>query len=804
MIQNYIKIALRNLKKHKVYSLINIFGFAIGISCCLLIMMYVLDELSYDTFYPHAERIYRAVNYGVVNDRIDHTARSSPPLAKVLSEEFPEVEAVTKCWNYGFPVFRYQDKIFSEEKVFSVDPTFFEVFQVPFIQGNPRTALHQPDALVMTRSMVKKYFGDEDPMGKTINSDNRRDYIVTAVIEDVPANSHFKFDFLQSLENREDARSPVWVFNDFYTYVLLREGANPGDLEAKLFEVVKVNIDPFLQQVLGITVEQFLQGGGDFRYYFQPLTDIHLRSQLDFEIEPNGDIVYVYIFSTIALGILLIACINFVNLATARSALRGREVGIRKTLGSTRLQVIRQFLVETVIMTVLAVCLAGILSAMVLPLFNQIAGKNLNLPFFTEWWAIPIFLGFAFIIGVIAGFYPALFLASYKPAQVLKGEQGRGSGRSILRTNLVVLQFVISAILIIATLTVRSQLKYIQNKNLGFDKDQIIVIHKTDDLGHRLKSFKETLLKNHNILNATNSVDLIGNPIEVAAVTPEGQMEDQAKLICYMIVDADFMDTYGITLKQGRFFEKERSIDENQMVLNETAVRAMALENPLGKRLVNSLFPDNRYPVIGVVEDFHFQSLRQRIQPMVFFLLNENNTGRYISVRVRPENIDETLQFMSSTWQTFANGQLFEYEFFDDHFKRVYLAERRTEKIFLVFSVLAVIIACLGLFGLSAFIAERRTREVGIRKVFGSSAHEVVLLLVGQFLKWVIIANVISWPIAWLVMGKWLEGFAYHTHITIGTILLSTVLALLIALVTVGYQAIRAARINPVESLRYE
>ncbi|UCF65862.1 MAG: ABC transporter permease, partial [bacterium] len=303
MIKNYVKIALRNLKKHKVYSIVNILGFAVGIACCLLILIYVLDELSYDKFYSNADRIYRVVNYGVVNNRIDYTARSSPPLAKVLAEEFPEVEAVTKCRNYGFPVFRYKDKVFSEERVFAVDQTFFDVFKVSIIRGNLRTALNLPNAIVLTRAMAEKYFGDEDPLGKIINSDNRQDYLVTAVIDDVPGNSHFKFDFLRSLESREDARSPVWVFNDFYTYVLLREGANPRDLEAKLFEVVKLHIDPFLQQVLGISVDQFLEGGGDFRYYFQSLTDIHLRSHLDFELEPNGDIAYVYIFMTIAIGI---------------------------------------------------------------------------------------------------------------------------------------------------------------------------------------------------------------------------------------------------------------------------------------------------------------------------------------------------------------------------------------------------------------------------------------------------------------------------------------------------------------------
>jgi putative ABC transport system permease protein len=804
MIHNYLKIALRNIKKHKGYSFINIFGFAIGITCCLLILMYVVDELSYDQFYPNADRIYRVAHHGVLNDRVDHTARSSPPLAKVLAEEFPEVEAVIKCRNYGFPVFRYQDKIFSEERVFSVDPAFFEVFAIPFIQGTPETALSLPDALVLTRSMATKYFGDENPLGKIINSDNRRDFVITAVVEDVPHNSHFHFDFLRSLEPYDDSRSPVWVFNDFYTYLLLREDANPKDLENKLFPLVKERIDPFLRGVLGISADQFLQGGGDFRYYLQPLTGIHLHSHLDFELEPNGDIIYVYIFSIIALGILLIACINFINLATARSTMRAREVGVRKTMGSTRTQIMRQFFLETTMLTILAVCLSWIFAGLILPFFNQFAGKNLTLPFLTHWWGIPLFLGFALFIGIIAGFYPAFFLATFHPARVLKGDQFRGSRRSILRTSLVVVQFTISAILIIATLTVQSQLTYIQNKNLGFNKDQVIVIHKTDDLGRGLATFKEALLKHRDILYASNSSDLLGNPIEVAAVTPEEQPEDQSKLICYLIVDPDFLDTYGISLKGGRFFEKSRDVDKSQMVLNKTAVQAMRLKDPVGKQLVNSLFPENRYPILGVVEDFHFQSLRQRIQPMVFFLFQGNETGRYLSVRIRPENRQETLQYMTETWQAFAKGQAFEYEFFDDHFQRIYLAEKRTGQIFLVFSILAVFIACLGLFGLSAFITERRTKEVGIRKVCGSSTGEVVFLLVKQFQKWVIIANLIAWPVAWFAMSKWLQGFAYQTGMSIWIFIFAAVLALFITLFTVSYQVFKAARANPVDALRYE
>lgn len=804
MILYYLKLAFRSIFRHKGYSFITILGFAVGIACALLILVYVADELSYDRFYPHGERIYRVAHHAVLNERVDHTARSSPPLARALAEQFPEVEAVTRCRNYGFPVFRYGDKVFSEERVFAVDPAFFEVFRIPFIRGAAESALARPDGLVLTRSMAEKYFGGEDPIGKTINADRRRDFIVTAVVEDVPANSHFHFDFLRSLAPYNDARGTVWVFNDFYTYVLLREGTDPKALEAKLFAVVKDGIDPFLRSVLGISAEQFLAGGGDFRYYFQPLHDIHLRSHLDFELEANGDIVYVYIFSAIALGILLIACINFINLATARSALRAREVGVRKTLGSARFQIMRQFLVETVLLTLQAVGLAWLLAELSRPLFNTIAGKNLTLPFLSHWWGIPLLLGFALLIGVLAGFYPAFFLASFRPVQVLKGGAFLGAGRQALRTGLVVLQFTLSAILIIAALTVREQLRYIRNSDLGFDKDRVVVIHKADDLGSDLAAFKAALLEHHGVLSAANSVDLPGQPIEIGALTPEGQSDDQARMVCYMMVDPDFLQTYGITLTAGRFFEAGRPADASAMVLNRTAVQAMGLTDPLGQILLNSLFTEQRYPVLGVVEDFHFQSLRQRIQPLVFFRFPENQVGRYLSVKIRGEHIPETLGYLEETWQKFAGGQAFEYEFFDAHFQRIYLAEQRTGRIFLIFTVLAVIIACLGLFGLSAFITERRTREVGIRKAFGASTGRVISLLAGQFLKWVMIANLIAWPLAWIAMQRWLQGFAYRAAMSAWIFIAAAGLALLIALLTVSWQVFRAARANPVETLRYE
>jgi len=804
MLHNYMKTAYRNLMKSKGFSFINIFGLATGLACCILIMLFVLDELSYDRYHENAHRIYRMGNRGIVNNNLDLTARSSPPLGEVLKHEFPEVEAVTRMRNYGFPVFRHNDRVFSEEKVFWTDPSFFDVFTVTFITGDAKTALNRPDAIVLTESMARKYFGDEDPMGKIINSDNRQDLIVTAVVRDVPRNSHFHFDFLESIVGRQDVQSPVWYFNDYYTYILLRQGASPKALEEKLFETVKQHVGPQIQGVLGITIDEFFASGGDFRYFPQKLTDIHLKSHIDFELEPNGHIAYVYIFSSIALGILLIACINFVNLSTARSTMRAREVGIRKAVGSRRHQLIRQFLAETMLMSLMAMVVALAMAQLLLPAFNSLAQKDMTIPLFSSIYGLPLMVGFALLIGFIAGAYPAWFLASFHPVDVLRGGMIRGRRRSTLRSVLVILQFSISIVLIIGTLVIRNQLAFIQNTNLGFSKDQVVVIKKTDDLGEQVQAFKQELVKYPQIMSVSNCTELMGNPFELAAFIAEGTSGEETHLANYLGADADFLKTFQIELLDGRFFDVDRREGQVNVVLNETMVRTMGIEDPVGKHLINGINTSVKYPIIGVVKDFHFESFHQRLRPLLLFSLQPREVGRYVSVRVRTEDIQETLSFIDQTWRRFTADQPFEYEFFDDHFARIFLSEEKTAQIFLVFSVLAIIIASLGLFGLSAFITEQRTKEIGIRKVLGSSVPGILVLLIQQFSKWVLIANLVSWPVAYFVMRRWLENFAYRTSMGLHIFLISSALAFLIAVLTVSYQSVRAAFTNPVKSLRYE
>lgn len=805
MFKNYLKIALRNFFKHKGFSFINIFGLAIGVACCLMIVLYVFDEMSYDRYHEKADQIYRVGLDGFVNNMAFHGVITCAPMAQTLVHDFPEVTAATRLRNFGFPVFRYEDKVFSEERVFWVDQSFFDIFTIPFIKGDPKTALVEPNTIVLTRSMALKYFGHEDPLGKSLNADQRRDYLITGVVEDVPYHSHFHYDFLASLSTYDDSRSPIWISNSYYTYLLLRKDASSKAFEAKLADLVKKYVGPQIQVAAGITMEQFYESGGRWGYFIQPLTDIHLHSHLEFEIEPNGDIAYIYIFSVIAIGILLVAGINFVNLATARSVNRAREVAIRKTVGSRRPQLIRQFLAETTLMSFIAVLLALMAVQILLPSFNTITGKDLAVPYMQSVYTIPSLLGVVLFIGILAGIYPAFFLASFDPAIVLKSETVGRTRKSSLRNVLVVFQFTVSIVLIVGTFIVNRQLRYIQNKNLGFNKDQIIVVKKTDDIGNQIQTFRQELVKNAKVIDATNTGRLIGETFGSSAFKLAGATGEETHLLCTYFTDSYFADTYQIEMAAGRYFEEGREADQQAVILNETAIKELGLTDPVGKQIV-ALRPtrEQYFTIIGVMKDFHFESLHSQIRPLIIGLYQPNNRGRYVSVRVHSDGTRETLAFLENTWRKFAGNQAFEYEFFDDHFAQIYRAEERTGQIFFAFSFLAIIIASLGLLGLAAFIGEQRTKEIGIRKVLGATESKIILLLSKQFTKWVILSNLFAWPIAYYFMHKWLQRFAFQPGLSVWAFLLASFVVFVIALLTVSYQTIKAARSNPVDLLRYE
>jgi len=769
--------------------------------------------MSYDWFHENSDRIYRVWIKGRISaDNELSIASSPPPMAAALVNDYPEVEQATRLLKQWEEVLiRYEDKRFSEKLFYYADSTFFNVFSFRLIEGNPLTALTEPNSLVMTESTALKYFGSEDPMGKTITLEGETDFRVTGVCEDVPGNSHVHFDFLGSLATIDDSRNPYWLSNNYHTYIVLQKDFAAQKLEEKFSDMVRTYIGPQFKPLAGISFDEFLGSGGAYGFFLMPLTDIHFHSDLDYELESNSDIRYVYIFSVIAFFVLLLACINFMNLTTARSASRAKEVGVRKVVGSNRKHLIGQFLTESFIMSLTAVILAVILIHIFLPFFNTLSGKQLEIDFLNNPLLLFLLTGVIFFVGILAGSYPAFFLASFKPVSVLQGRLKTGAKSSPVRSGLVLFQFAVSIILFIGTSVVFNQLEYIRNKRLGFEKEQIITIKRAKALGNRDNAFKNELSKNSSVLSATLSSTVPGMLFYNTTFLYEGAQEEEGLPMWFLSADYDFLKTMRMEIAEGRYFSRDISTDHSSIILTETAARALGWKNPIGKRLRVPAPPPQEplnLSVVGVLKDFHFETLHREIRPLVIMLQEGSSPflglASCISIRTRPEKIPETIEFLKTTWKNFVPEQPFEYFFLDENFDNLYRAEQRTGDLFRTFSILAIIIACLGLFGLASFSAEQRMKEIGIRKVLGASIPGIFVLLSREFTKWVIIANIVAWPVAYFVMRNWLQSFAYRTDISIWVFILSAVTAFAIALVTVSYQALKSAVANPVDSLKYE
>ncbi|MFN7116367.1 MAG: ABC transporter permease [Saprospiraceae bacterium] len=809
MISNYLKVALRNLWKNKAYSFINIFGLALGLTCCLLMLMYVVDELSYDRFHTNADRIYRA--NGDIKFGGNHfvLAVASDPLGFTLKKDYPQVENAVRFRSYGSNLVKRNGgaENFKEDAVIYADSTLFDVFTFPLLHGNPKTALTEPNSVVITERTAQKYFKRSDVVGETLIFDNRNNYKITGVMKNIPHNSHIRFDFFIAMATTDESRQNNWVSNNFNTYILLKEGADIDKLEAEMPGLIRRYVGPVVQQLMQIDLEQFEASGNYLRYDFMPMTDIHLHSNRTAELSPNSNIQYVYIFSAIAFFVLLIACINFMNLATARSAGRAREVGIRKVLGSVKSSLIGQFLTESMLMTLLAFALALLSAQLLLPWFNELSGKEIALNSFVQASILPFLLLFVVSTGLLAGSYPAFFLSSFQPIKVLKGRLAGGTKSGWLRSSLVVFQFITSVLLIIGTIVIYRQLNYIQTKQLGFDKEQVLIINDAYALGEQVKAFKEEVLRENGVMNGSVSSFLpVASDRSDSPFFPSATL-DQSKAVSTQVwrVDEDYVETMGMEIKAGRDFSKEFGTDSTAVVMNEAAARLFNFDNPIGKQVyyltdvtANSMVA---YNVIGVVKDFHFESLRQNITPVVFLL---GNSLGAISFRLKSDNPAALVKRIEEKWRSFAAGQPFNYQFMDEAFDQMYRAEQRVGNIFISFAILAIFIACLGLFGLAAFTAEQRTKEIGIRKVLGASVGNIVAMLSKDFVRLVIIAAIIAFPLAWWGMTKWLEDYAYRTKIEWWMFAVAGISALTIALLTVSFQAVRAALTNPVESLKSE
>ncbi len=803
MIKNYLKITFRNLANHKFYTFLNILGLSIGIASCLLILLYVFNEMTYDTFHTKADRIYRVGLNGKIADQEIFTTNTAPVMAFTAVQEFPEVENATRVyahWNEW--VVRYGETVITEEKVYFADSTFFDVFSFKLLEGDPQTALDEPHTLVLTEDIAEKYFGDESALGKTLLLGNdKTPHKVTGVMENVPGNSHIHFNMLRSMASYEQSRSEHWLNNNTLTYLLLHEGASPVALEAKFPDLVIKYVGPEVEQFMGVSMESFGNEGNKYGFFLQPILDIHLHSDLRDEPEPVGDITYVYIFAAIGLFIILLACINFMNLATARSANRAKEVGIRKTLGSLRIHLVRQFLTESVILSLIATILALAAATLLLDPFNNIAGKEISSSLFGKPWFILSLIGLILVVGIVAGSYPAFYLSSFRPVEVLKGKLKAGMKSSGIRNILVVFQFFISITLIICTLLVYEQLEYTRTKNLGFEKENVVVMKGLWQLSEeKQKTFKQELVSQSQVVNASISNHVPPGTNNTTIFRKKGTEQD-ILISCYN-VDHEHLPTMQIELLEGRNFSRDFPTDTAAILLNEAAVREFGFDEPLNETV---LFFGGRemqeLKVIGVYKDFNYESLRNEINPLGLMLTTR---GGNLSVRIASGDVNETLQIIEGKWSNYAPGEPFQYTFLDEDYDALFRAEQRLGKVFSIFTGLAIIVACLGLLGLAAFMAEQRTKEIGIRKVMGASVASVMLLLSKDFTKLVVIAFVLSIPVAYFIMDYWLEGFAFRIAIGPGIFILSGLSALLIAWLTVSWQSAKAATANPVKSLRSE
>ena len=795
LFSNYFKIALRNIKKYKSYSFINILGLSIGMASFILIFLFVQSELSYDTYNKNYNNIYRVVGrfLGHSHSGVNEIALTRGPVGPLMKSEIPEVINYTRISTMNDVKIFSNDKGFDEEEIYFVEPSFFDIFTFNLVSGELSSFSDNPFSVIITKRAAKKYFGDSSPVGKVINLKKEQDFTVAGVIENMPFNSHFNMDIIFTLDayirmTREDFTD--WHSYPCYTYVLFREGTDYKKVDEKL----------------KILTEQYApksHGHASSELFLQPIKDIHLYSQMIAELSTNGDIETIYTFSSIAILILLIACINYMNLATARSTNRKREVGIRKTIGATRFQLIKQFFSESVILSIIALALAYIIVLLVIPSFNDYVGRKISASVADNLTLVIGLTALIFFVGMFAGSYPALYLSSFNPAKILKNEFEGRRIKLFLRNLLVVLQFGISIILIISTVVIKGQLGFILSSDVGYKKDQIITIDLYDaEETQTLAPLKNELMSNSNILNVSSSTyppNAIGNQTEFDWVGKPADLELPA--YCGSI-DYNFIDLYNIKITKGRNFSQEYSSDAaGAFLINETAEKLLSWENPIGRELIH--WSGKKGKIVGVMKDFNFSPLHLKIEPLYLFL-DPNFRNYLLSVNVSGLNLPGTIKFIEEKFNTIYPKYPFKYEFFDEAFSNAYKTEQDMGNGFSVFSLIAIFISCLGLLGLASFTAESRTKEIGIRKVMGARISEISYQLIKDFIKWVLVANIVAWPVAYYFMNNWLQDFAYRSELTIWIFLLSGVIALGIACVAVAYQAIRAASANPVKSLRYE
>jgi len=803
--RTFLKFFFRVTSRNKTFMFLNTMGLAIGMAGFIMIMLWVKDEMSYDKYNENASRIVRTkLDYSLMGED-DNAIVCPAPLAAALIADFPEVENAVRFRDYGSSTIKYEDKSFKENRIIFADSTVFDVFTIPFVKGNSKTALVAPKTITISESTAKKYFGDVDPIGKVLKLDNRTDFEITGVYKDIPSASHFHFDFIASIYTYNECNQPIWVSFNFITYVLLKEGVNHKDFESKLPLLVENYVAAQMSQFMDMSWEEIQKNGTWMEFKIQKLADIHLHSHHANEFSVNSDIMYIYIFLVIALFILVLACINFTNLSTAKAIARSKEVGMRKIFGIRTIKLVRNFLLESFIVVFIAHIIAMILVEVSLPYFNQLSQKSLSISYLDPSILIGL-LALIIITSLFAGSYPAFYLSSFKPISALKNEVTSGKKKTRFRSILVVGQFVISIVLLTSTLVLNKQMSYIQNKNMGFEKENMIALRNTYLIGNSIESFKSDLLNNSEIKSVSISGFLpIPNGGRANTVLFKDGMKTP-ELSSYEVwrLDYDYVSTLGLKIINGRDFSKDFSTDSTCVLINEVAAKSFGWEDPIGQ-IVGSPTREggmDNFSVIGIIEDFNFESVHDPIKPLVCFL--DRSRGA-MSIRLEAKaDIRSTLKFIEKKWKEYAPDQPFEYDFFDESLNQMYASEVRLGRILVSFTILAFLVSCLGLFGLALFSTEQRKKEIGIRKVNGASISQTVMLLSYDFTKLVIISFIIACPISYYAVSKWLENFAYRTNVSWWIFAITGLLSYVIAMIAISYQSYRAAAANPVDTLRDE
>ena len=806
MIRNLIRHSLSSFKRQRAYIIINILGLSIGIACSLLIAVFVLNEASYDRYNIKKDRIFRIILNGKIGGQ-EITGCSTPAvMGPTMAKEFPEIEDCLRMSGWGPTVVEYNNQVFTEEHMIEADSSFFNFFSIPVLKGDPANLLNAPKKVVLSESTARKIFGEENPIDKPIKigSDSVK-YTVSGVMGDIPGNSHFEANMVGSFMTSRRSGDPTWLNNSFATYLLLKPNSSYKTVDEKIPELLRKYVGPEIQKIMGITLEDFLAQGNKYRYFLQNLTDAHLDPSIQQEFKAASDPKYLIIFGSVAILIVLIAAVNFMNLSTAQASRRAKEVGIKKIAGSTRAMLISQFLSESFILCLIALLFALVLIKVTLPYFNDLLGTSLTLGLFRNWYTIPGLIIFTVIVGFLSGSYPAFFLSSFNPYDVLKGSVKNSQNNGRLRRVLVVFQFAVSILLIIGTMIMYRQINFMINKDVGFNKEQVIVINRAEAVGLKMKAFKETVKNIPGIVNISSSTAVPGRINNNNGYLIEGR-KDETFLAVSNWVDYNFLETYGMTLVSGRSFNESYSADKQACIINESTRKDFNITNFEEVRFMNPTDSGKieYMPILGVVKNFNFESLRNPIGPYILRFQNEDMIWGYISVRLSGQNISKTISEIEKVWKEYVSNNPLQYYFVDEDFEQMYIQEKQNAQMAVIFSILAIFVAALGLFGLTSFTVEQRTKEIGVRKAMGSSVPEIYFVISREVFILISISALIAWPLIYYFAGKWLENFYYRINTGVLSLFAGLAIALTIALITISYRIMKAASVNPAQSLKYE